>query len=89
MNDSRIRLYGDDWIEVTECKYAQRTDDNTHRIRIRRSQISEIVEHDVQDRCKGECKVVMNNGNTHTVLCEYDVICGLLYGLERVSKVGV
>lgn len=88
MSDTaKIRIICEDWIEVTECKYAQRTDENTHRIRIRISQISEVVEYDAQDRCRGQCKVVMNNGNTYTALCDYNVICGLLHGMERVSNV--
>lgn len=77
MNNKGIKLIGMDWIETSICNYAQKTDDNTHRIRIRCSEISEVIEYDKQDRCPNECHLVMKNGNIYNVQCSYDEICDL------------
>lgn len=79
MNDSNVKSFGNNWIEVIECRYYQKTDDNSHRIRIRVSQISEIIDYDTEDKNRGQCKIVMVNGNVHCVYCDYDEICELVF----------
>lgn len=77
-NKSEVELLGGGWVQIVDCKYAQRSDDNTRKVTIRISEISEIVSYESRLNCYDMCKIVMSNGGEYNVCCNYDVLVELL-----------
>ena len=75
---NEVELLGDGWVQIVDCKYAQRSDDNTRKVTIRISESSEIVSNEPRLYCNDMCKIVMSNGDEYNVCCNYDVLVELL-----------
>ena len=77
-NMHEVELLGNGWVQIVDCKYVQRSDDNTRKVTIRISEISEIVSHEPRLHCNDMCKIVMSNGDEYNACCNYDVLVELL-----------
>lgn len=77
-NTHEVELLGGGWVQIVDCKYAQRSDYNTRKVTIRISEISEIVSYEPRLHCNDMCRIVMSNGGEYNVCCNYDVLVELL-----------